>query len=68
MLKVSEHLTAPLGHQCYLVRCVCVCERYLVFGVEHHGLCVWDPADVVLVLGGRQPHSGRQLVVEQRQF
>lgn len=40
----------------------------LVLGVEDDSLGVGDPADVVLVLGGRQPNSGRQLVVEQRQL
>lgn len=41
---------------------------HLVLGVQHHGLGVRDPAHVVLVLSRGQPHSGRQLVVEQRQL
>lgn len=38
-------------------------DSHLILRVENHGLGVGDPADVVLMLGGGQPHSGRQLVV-----
>lgn len=38
---------------------------HLVFGVQHHGLCVWHSHHVVVKGGGRQPHPSWQLVVEQ---
>jgi len=41
---------------------------YLVFGVENHGLRVRHSDHVVVEGGGGQPHSARQLVVEQRQL
>lgn len=40
----------------------------LVLGVEDHSLGVGDSADMVLVVGGGQPHPGGELVIEQRQL
>lgn len=45
-----------------------VSSIHLVLGVEDHSLRVGDPADVVLGLRRRQPHSRWQLVVEQGKF
>lgn len=58
----------PLNPCVLSVKCVWLVWGHLVFGVEDHGLGVGDPADVVLVFGRGQPHSCRQLVVEQRQL
>ena len=46
----------------------CVYVSHLVFGVQNHGLCVRHSDHVVVKGGGGQPHSSRQLVVEQRQL
>ena len=41
---------------------------YLVFRVEDHSLCVWNPDHMVVESSGGQPDAGREFMVQQGQL